>query len=97
MHLDSAGAWALFPKVVDDMYDLTLDQVYKGHLFFKEYRDTNGGAAPKAQRLADEMEELRRVPNRYRTLNNLRYSSGGRVVNDFELVIQRWDMDLQIK
>lgn len=25
MHLDSAGAWSLFPKIVDDMYDLTLD------------------------------------------------------------------------
>lgn len=39
------------------------------------------------------METLKKTPNRYRTLNNLRYSPGGRSVNDFELVIQRWDMD----
>lgn len=93
MHLDSAGAWALFPKIVDDMYDLTLDWVYRGHTFFKEYRETNMSEVSKIFRSQDEIETLKKTPNRYRTLNNLRYSPGGRSVNDFELVIQRWDMD----
>lgn len=50
MHLDSAGAWALFPKIVDDMYDLTLDWVYRGHTFFKEYRETNMSEVSKTSR-----------------------------------------------
>lgn len=96
MHLDSAGAWALFPKIVDDMYDLTLDWVYRGHTFFKEYKETNVCDVPRVSRSSDEIDMLKKTQNRYRTLNNLRYSPGGRSVNDFELVIQRWDMDQQI-
>lgn len=66
-------------------------------MFFQEYRETSVGDVPKVLRSSDEIEQLKKTPNRYRTLNNLRYSPGGRNVNDFELVIQRWDMDQQIQ
>ena len=56
MHLDSAGAWALFPKIVDDMYELTLDWVYRGHSFFKEYKEANVGEVSKVLHSYDEIE-----------------------------------------
>ncbi|CAL6055740.1 Tubulin_tyrosine ligase-like 3 [Hexamita inflata] len=100
--LNSAFAWNLYPKLVDDMYALTIDKVFKTEFLQpKRYKTTfetfkkqimpQITLRTKQSESEIEDEEIwKKLIVDNRKLEGLRWS-GGRNVNLFKMILQRWN------
>ncbi|CAL6107704.1 Tubulin_tyrosine ligase [Hexamita inflata] len=102
--LDSAMAWSVYPRLIDDMFYLTIDQILKPsetvipHKYKSVFEVVRKNALnveiAKQKKSKDEIvledeDVYKRISLENRKLDGLRWS-GGRTKNGFVQVLQRW-------
>ena len=83
---DSSTMFALYPKMVDDLYDIVLDPLFPPRL--ESQRKAVPGKCPEAEG-EDEEDVIARTPVKDRIFANLRWV-GGRAENLFVKLATRW-------
>ncbi|CAL6045865.1 Tubulin_tyrosine ligase-like 3 [Hexamita inflata] len=83
LELESSYEFALYPKMLDDMYDIVLDQLFANPACKKEWDPI---VAKEGQ---EEEDAIAKIPKAQRVICGLRFR-GGRAENMFHKILHKW-------